>query len=163
MKHYAKKRETVAAIQWMGELTPEVTEFLQGRALQFSVVDGRLQFANIRGPGRVADRSDWIVWSSEGLVPVGDADVRRLYDEVDAQGRSLPPTDAEHEEAGREFVQALDALLVQGVKLSAEAHPAIFQSRDRLVRTLRHLLEDHASVIERREQRRILSRIKEIL
>lgn len=164
MKHYAKKRELLTAVQWTGEMTPEVTEFLQGRAVRFAVVDGRLEFANSRGPGRFVDRPDWIMWSSEGLVPVGDADVRRIYDEVDETGRSIPSTGEEHEAAGREFVLELDALLAAGLKLTREEHAKIFADRDRLVRTMRHLMEDHAWHAERRERARIVSRItKEIL
>ncbi|HSX22858.1 MAG TPA: hypothetical protein VLE97_08815 [Gaiellaceae bacterium] len=154
MKHFAKKSEVVAAIQWTGEMTPDVQAFLQGRAEHSSVSEGRLHFAGGRGPGRAADRGDWIVWSSEGLVPVGDADIKRLYNEVDGNGR--PALDAAaHEAASHEFVQELDAILVEGLRLSQEQHPKIFMRRDKLVRVLWRLMEDHGWNAEQRERERL--------
>jgi len=164
VKHFAKKRETLTAVQWTGEMTPEMKTFLEVNAHSFGVVDGRLHFANSRGPGRIVDMGDWVVLTPEGLIPFGDQDLSALYDEVDEAGRSLPPSEKEHEAAGHAFVQALDALLVGSLGLTREFYPKIFLERDRLIRLLRGLLEDHSWEAARRERARIVSRItKEIL
>jgi hypothetical protein len=161
MKHYAKKREAVRAVQWTGSMTPEMTALLE---LQHSVhIDSarQLVFANATGPGRFAREGDWIVSSSgEDFTVIGDEVFRNVYEEVDETARALlPPTDDEHEAAGKEFVQKLDDLLAAGLRLTREEHRAIFRDRDQLVRCLRHLLEDHAWVAARREQARIREKI----
>jgi hypothetical protein len=158
VKHFAKKSEVVAAIQWTGEMTPELQAFLQGRAEHVSVSESRLHFAGARGPGRAADRGDWIMWSSEGLVPVGDADIKRLYNEVDAAGHAIA-TDEEIDAYYGEFVRKLDAILVDALRLAKDAHPAIWRDRNNLLSMLRHVFEDVRYSAARRELARIREKI----
>ena len=155
MKSYAKKREAVCAAQWTGEMTPELTELVGDRMISIDG-DRQLVFANAKGPGRFACVGDWLVSSSgEDLTAIGDDQFGKIYEAVDETGRPMPPTDEQHEVAGREFVRELDVLLLAGLKLSREEHPSIFRDRDRLVRTLRHLFEDQAYTAARRERHRI--------
>jgi hypothetical protein len=55
VKHYAKKREAVRAVQWLGELTPEVRDLIGDRAVR--IVDA--QQLDLGG-GWYARVSDWI-------------------------------------------------------------------------------------------------------
>ena len=154
-RRYAKKREPICAAQWTGEITPDVAELLGERKAH---IDGDRQL--VLGNGWYARVGDWInSTSGEDLSVIGDEVFRKIYEEVDETGRVLPPGDDEHEAAGREFVRELDVILVAGLRLSREDHPAIFRDRDRLVRTLRCLLEDHAWTAERRERQRVREKI----
>ena len=81
MKTFAKKREPIRAVQWTGEMTPEITELISGHLI--SIDDGQLTFANAKGPGRFASKGDWIGSSSgEELFVIGDAQFRKIYEEV---------------------------------------------------------------------------------
>ena len=81
-KHYAKKRESIRAAQWTGEMTPEMKELLGERAISIDG-DRQLVFANAKGPGRFARVGDWIVsFSGEDLGLVGADDFRDAYEEV---------------------------------------------------------------------------------
>lgn len=155
MKHYAKRREPIRAAQWTGELTPGVTELIGQREVH---VDGDRQL--ILGNGWLARVGDWIYSTSgEDLSVVSNEVFCKIYEEVSARGRSVPPTDDEHEAAAREFARELDVLLVAGLKLSREDHPDIFRDRDRLPRTPRGLFEDQAYTAARRERHRIRNQI----
>lgn len=162
MKNYAKKRESIVAVQWTGEMTPEVTELIGARIFHVEAMR-QLVFANAKGPGRFVSVGDWIVSSSgEDLGVFGDQVFQTLYEEADETGRVLP-TDDEHEAAGREFVQELDALLIDGLKLSREEHPKIFRGRDRLWNRVRCLLDDERYKASKREQQRVLEKIATIV
>ena len=161
MKHYAKKRDVMRAIQWTGVMTPDVQELIKGRG-------GTVRFDEQQqlqlGSGWYARVGDWIYsMSGEDLSVIIDEVFSKTYEEVDDAGRVMPPSAAEHEQAGREFVQQLDALLADSLRLSREGHPEIFQRRDQLTRTLRRLLEDHAYVAAQRELARIRNKINKDL
>ena len=82
MRTFAKKREPICAAQWTGEMTPEITELLGAHLI--SVDKDELVFANVKGPGRFARKGDWIGSSSgEDLFVIGDAQFRKIYEEVD--------------------------------------------------------------------------------
>lgn len=154
-KHYAKKREPIRSAQWTGEMTPDVAELIGERKAH---LDSDRQL--VLGNGWYARVGDWINSpSGEDLSVIGDEVFRSIYEEVDETGRARPPSDAEHEAAGREFARELDVILIAGLRLSREDHAAIFRDRDRLVRTLRCLLEDHAWAAERRERQRVREKI----
>jgi len=154
-KHYAKKRESIRTVQWTGEMTSDVAELVGQRKVH---VEGDRQL--VLGAGWFARVGDWIYSTSgEDLSVISDEVFRNVYEEVDETGRVLPPTNDEHEAAGKEFVQKLDDLLAAGLRLTREEHRAIFRDRDQLVRCLRRLLEDHAWVAARREQARIREKI----
>ena len=158
MKHYAKKRESVRAVQWTGEMVPKVRALLGERPISIDG-DRQLVFSNAKGPGRFARMGDWIVsFSGEDFSLVGADEFRNAYDEVDETGRVLP-SDAEHEAAAREFVRELDMLLIAGLKLSREESPDIFRARDRLVHRVRHLLDDERYTSANRERQRIKEKI----
>jgi hypothetical protein len=154
-KCYAKKRESVRAVQWHGgEKTPELIELL-GQRGHFNAETGQLEL----GSGWYARPSDWILSASgEDLSVISDEVFRQIYEEVDETGRVMP-SDDEHEAAGQKFVRELDVLLLAGLKLSREEHPSIFRGRDRLVSMLRHLFEDQAYTAARRERHRIRDKI----
>jgi hypothetical protein len=163
MKHFAKRREPIVAVQWTGELTPDMTALIGDRLFH---VDGdrQLVFGNAKGCGRFACVGDWIVSSSgEDLTVIGNEVFERVYEEVDDTGRSLPPTDAEYELTSRSFVRELDALLVEGLRLSRKEHPNIFLGRDRLLNRVRCLLDDERYRASYREQRRIMAKIAQIV
>ena len=159
-RNYAKKRESICAVQWTGEMAPDVAELIGARKVH---VDGDRQL--VLGNGWYARVGDWIhSTSGEDLSVIGDEVFRNVYEEADETGRPLPPSDDEHEVASREFVRELDALLLAGLKLSLEEHPNIFRERDRLTRTLRQLFEDQAYTAARCERQRIKAMIvKEIV
>lgn len=160
MKHYAKKREAVRAVQWTGAMTADVSELVGERKIS---IDGDIHQL-VLGNGWYARVGDWIYSASgEDLSVLSDEVFRKIYEEVDGSGRALSPTDDEHETAGQEFAQKLDELLVAGLRLSREDHPAIFRGRDQLLRALRGLLQDHGYVAERRELARIREKIKKEL
>jgi hypothetical protein len=150
-KYYAKKRDVMRAVQWTGEMTADVQELIKYREVSVDPQQ-RLQL----GSGWHAWHArvgDWIYSTSgEDLSVDSDEVFRKTYEAVDDVGRPMPPTADEHENAGREFVEQLDTLLADSLHLSRETHPDIFQRRDRLVRTLRRLLEDHAFVAAQRRE-----------
>jgi len=149
MKHYAKKREPICAVQWTGEMTAEMAALLGERTKPF-IKDRELVFSNVKGPGRFARPGDWIVSTSgEDLAVIGDDVFRKDYEEID--------------ETEQEFVRELDALLVAGLKLSREEHATIFRERDRLIRTLSGLLADQSYTAAHRERHRIRNKIVEDL
>lgn len=153
-KLYAKKREPIPAAQWTGTLTPELAELL-GDQLIGANADQQLMFSSKKGPSRFAIKGQWIAnVPGEGLYVIADDDFRKTFEEVDEAARPMP-TEEQHEDAGVNFVRELDVLLLAGLKLSREDHQAIFTQRDRLVRTLRRLLEDHAYIVARNERHRI--------
>lgn len=159
IQSFAKKREAIRAVRWTGEVTPEMKELLGERAGKVEG-DRQLVFSNEQGPGRFACAGDWICSTSgEDLFVVGNEVFRDTYEEVDETGRSLPPTDAEHEAAALDLMREIDVLLVEGLKLSREDHSGIFRDRERIMRTLRHLFEDQAYTAARRERQRIKDRI----
>lgn len=160
MKHYAKKRESIRAAQWMGEMTLDVAELI-GEHKAHVDDDRQLELGN----GWYARVGDWInSTSGEDFAVIGDEVFRKIYEEVDETGRVLPPTDDEHEAAGREFARELDALLVEGLRLSREEHPSIFRGRDRLLHRVRSLLDNERYTAACRERQRIKERIvKEIM
>lgn len=161
MKHYAKKREPVRAVQWTGELTSEMSELLGPRDISVNG-DRQLIFGNAKGPGRFARIGNWMVSSSgEDLTVIGDDVFRRDYEVVDESGRRLPPTDDQHDAAAREFVRELNVLLCTGLKLSPEDHPDIFRERERLVHTLAGLFVDQSYIAARKERDRIRNLIIE--
>ena len=83
MRTFAKKREPVCAAQWMGEMTPEITELLAAHLI--SVDEDNLVFANAKGPGRFARKGDWIASASgEDLFVIGDVQFRKIYEEIDS-------------------------------------------------------------------------------
>jgi hypothetical protein len=157
MRHFAKKRDAFRAVQWFGELTPDVYDLVGDRGVVDLRVEAQQQLA--LGSGWYARLSDWICVTNEGLCVISDETFRKIYEEVDETGRAVPPTDAEHEVAGLAFVLKLDALLVTGLRLSSDQHPSIFRDRDMIVRELRRLLEDHAWVAARRERQQIKERL----
>ena len=162
MKHYAKKREPICAVQWTGEMTAEMAALLGERTKPF-IKDRELVFSNVKGPGRFARPGDWIVSTSgEDLAVIGDDVFRKDYEEIDETERPRP-TAEEHEAAGQEFMRELDTLLVAGLKLSREEHATIFRERDRLIRTLSGLLADQSYTAARRERHRIRNKIAEDL
>ena len=158
MKHYAKKRNTVRAVQWLGELTPDVGTLVNDGDRSV-VIDAQQQLR--LGSGWYVRVGDWICSTSgEDLSVISAETFRELYEEVDETGRAMPPTDAEHEAAGLAFVLKLDALLITGLRLSSDQHPSIFRDRDMIVRELPvRLLEDHAWVSARRERQQIKERL----
>jgi hypothetical protein len=82
VKTFAKKRESICAVQWTGEMTPEITELLGDRFI--SAAEDELVFANAKGPGRFARKGDWIGSASgEDLFVIGDVLFRKIYEEVD--------------------------------------------------------------------------------
>jgi hypothetical protein len=86
VRTFAKKRESICAAQWTGEMTPEITELLGDHLI--SVDKDELVFANAKGPGRFARKGDWIGSSSDGeLFVIGDAQFRKIYEEVDETER----------------------------------------------------------------------------
>ena len=86
MRTFAKKRESICAAQWTGTMSPEITELLGDHLI--SVDEDELVFANAKGPGRFARKGDWIGSSSgEDLFVIGDAQFRKIYEEVDETGR----------------------------------------------------------------------------
>ena len=90
MKTFAKKREPVCAAQWTGEVTPEITELLGNRLISVDDAES-LVFANAKGPGRFARKGDWIASASgEDLFVIGDAQFRKIYEEVDGTGAISP-------------------------------------------------------------------------
>jgi len=150
-RYFSKKRSVLRAVQWTGEMTPAAQKLLDQ-------VD---QAAHHGGPLAVGD---WICSTTgEDNSVIPHEAFRETYEEVDADGRPAPPTADEHEQAGREFVQQLDALLADGLRLSREKHPDIFQRRNQLTWTLRRLLEDHAYVAAQRELARVRDKIKKEL
>jgi hypothetical protein len=152
VKHYAMRRDVLRAVQWSGVMTPDVQDLIKGHHVEFDE-DQQLQL----GGGRCVRVGEWLCSrSGEDLFKVSDDVFRKTYEEVDVGAR---PTADEHEQAGREFVQQLDALLADGLRLSREAHPEVFQRRDQLTRTLRRLFEDHAWVVAQRELARIRNKI----
>ena len=159
MKHYAKKRESLRAVQWNGgEKTTDLIELLGERG-HYNADSQQLELGN----GWYARIADWICSTSgEDLTVIGNEVFLKIYEEVDETERVLPSND-EHETAGREFVQELDALLIEGLRLSREMHPNIFRGRDRLVRRMYSLLDDERYTAARRERQRIKEQIvKEI-
>lgn len=153
-KRYAKKREPIRAVQWDGELSPDVVELVGQREVHVDD-DRQLIFSNDKGPGRFAQVGDWIYSTSgEDLSLMGDDQFRKIYEEIEST-----PMDEEHEAAAQALVRELDVLLVAGLKLSREDHPDIFRDRDSIQRHLRGLLEDHAYIVARRERHRIRNQI----
>lgn len=67
--------------------------------------------------------------------------------------------DERHEALAKEFVAALDRLLVDALKLAPEAHPAIFVRRDGLFQSLRALLQDNTYKAHRAERERIRAEV----
>ena len=161
--NYAKKRDVLRAVQWTGAMTADVEELIKGRRASYCISVDAQQHLQL-GCGWHARIGDWIYSvSGEDLSVISDEVFRMNYEAVDDAGRPLPPNADEHEQAGREFVQQLDALLADSLHLAREAHQDIFQRRDRLVRTLRRLLEDHAFVAAQRELARIRAKINKEL
>ena len=156
MKHYAKKRTPVRAVQWLGgEKTPELIELI-GQRGQINAVSGQLEL----GSGWHARPSDWVMSTSgEDLAVINDETFRLVYEEVELSERAAP-TGESHDLAGREFVAKLDELLVTGLRLSRGEHAGVFRDRDQLVRALRHLLEDHAHLTRQHELARIREKIQ---
>lgn len=160
MKHYAKKRESLRAVQWNGgAATPELYELLGERG-HYNADSQQLELGN----GWYARIGDWICSTfGDDLTVIGNEVFSKIYEEVDETGRVLPSND-EHETAGREFIQELDALLIEGLRLSREEHPSLFRGRDRLVRRMYSLLDDERYTAARRERQRIKEQIvKEIV
>lgn len=154
LKYYAKRGDVIRAVQWTGVMTADVEDLIRGR--RDIDAQQRLQL----GGGWHARIGDWIYSvSGKDLSVISDEVFRKAYEEVDDVGHQMPPTADEHERAGCEFVEQLDALLADSLRLSREGHPDIFHSRDRLVRSLRLLLEDHAFVAAQRELARIRAKI----
>lgn len=158
-KRYAKKREPICAVQWLGgENTPELLELL-GQRGHYNSDTGQLEL----GHGWYVRVGDWICSASgEDFAVIGDEVFRSIYEEVDATGRAAPPTENEHgfgvfdgEIAAQRIIRELDVLLLASLKLSREEHPAIFRDRDSILRKLRRLLEDQAYTAARRERHRI--------
>lgn len=84
MKSYAKKRETVRAVQWTGSMTPEMTELIGERQVYING-ERQLMFSNTKGPGRFAREGDWLMSTSgEDLTVIGDDVFRKTYEEVAA-------------------------------------------------------------------------------
>ena len=117
MKHYAKKREPVRAVQWTGEMTSEMTELLGDRHIS---VDGdrQLVFANAKGPGRCARAGDWIVsFSGEDLGLVGADEFHDAYEEVAEFDVFRTELEIEVADLRRRFTS-----LEERVRLDATAH-----------------------------------------
>jgi hypothetical protein len=81
MKHFAKKREMIRAVQWTGEMTPDVVEMLGDRKTCFHG-DRQLRL----GDGWYACVGDWIctVTVGRGIAVLSDEVFRKVYEEVDA-------------------------------------------------------------------------------
>ena len=160
MKCFAKRRDVFRAAQWTGAWTPDVEE-LVGERRATARVEADQQLA--LGRGWYARVGDWLYsMAGEDLSVMSDDQFRKIYEEVDEAGR-VWPTAEEHERAGREFMQELDALLLVGLRVSREEHVAIFRDRDHLMYSLRRLLEDHAYVAAQRELARIRTKINKEL
>lgn len=84
-RRYAKKRELIRAVQWLGgEKTPELFELL-GQRGHYDAENERLEL----GGGWYARASDWICSASgEDLFVISDKVFRRIYEEVDETGAS---------------------------------------------------------------------------
>jgi len=148
VKLYAKRRERFCAVQWTGVMTPEVEELLQGRSDR---------------PGGPLSVGDWICSASgEDVWMISDEMFRKTYEEVSATGRPVAPSDADHAAAGEVFTKKLDALLVDALRLSPEAHFGIWRDRNALLSALRDLIEDHGHVAARHERAYICEKIKKL-
>ena len=83
MKHYAKKRESVQAVQWLGgDVPPEVGALIapHKRTVRHNVETGQLELGN----GWYVRVGDWILSASgEDVTVIGDEVFRRVYEEVD--------------------------------------------------------------------------------
>jgi hypothetical protein len=158
-KQYAKKREALRAAQWTGEMSEELAELIGQRNVH---TDGNRQL--VIGMGWVARVGDWIMsMSGEDLNVLSNDTFREIYEEVDADGRPMPPTDDEHEAAAQTLIRNIDELLVTGLRLSREEQPNVFRARDLILRKFHHLLEDHGYTIARRERHRVRDRINKEL
>jgi len=86
VKHYAKRREPIRAVQWIGgEKTPELIELLGERG-HYNADSQQLEL----GDGWYARIGDWITSTSgEDLAVIGDETFRKIYEEVDAIGQLI--------------------------------------------------------------------------
>jgi hypothetical protein len=90
-KLYAKKREAVRAVQWLGGKTPELVELL-GQHGHYNADSQQLELGN----GWYARVGDWILSASgEDVTVIGDEVFRKIYEEINAAGSALLPTDSD--------------------------------------------------------------------
>ena len=157
MKQYVQKREPIRAVQWLGEKTPELIELL-GEHGHFST--NSLKGTELRlGSGGYVLPGYWICSSSgEDFMVLSTEQLHDRYEEVHAG----PTTQKAHEEAALEFLKQIDALLVEGLKLSPEQHTKVFRDRNRLVDQLRELLT-HQTWLGQREAQDLRNRIRKEL
>lgn len=106
MKHYAKKRGSVQAVQWLGVMTPDVRALIGSReAIIDEEADHRttvvLPRTLVLGNGWYARVGDWILLSSGAdVVVIGDSVFRFVYEEVDAGGHAVLSIRDEREAVG---------------------------------------------------------------
>lgn len=161
MRRYIKKSVAFRAARWTGAMTPDVQDLLDHRA------EGIVRNEDIRvvaeylklGKSWSAGPGDWIVSTPDGLTATSDDLFRATFEEIDEASRVVLPTDEEHEAAGQAFTKKLDALLVEGLRLSSEVHAGIWRDRNSLLSLLRGLLDDQAYVAARHERHRIRNMI----
>lgn len=164
MPRFAKKRKYVQAIQWTGEMSAEVTALLGDR--KTSINDNRVLTL---GNGWYATVGDWIMVDEgvEGIAVMSSDGFSQIYERVDEPGELRPtsgPTSDEHIADVREFIDAINAILIDGLRLSSESHPRIFHARHELIRKLHGLLDDREWVGARDARQRTKDRIiKEFL
>lgn len=85
MKHFAKKRTLIRAVQWRGEMTPEMRDLIRERAPNVEHADP----LNL-GNGWEARSGDWIYSTSgEDLAVISDEVFRKIYEEVDETGHTV--------------------------------------------------------------------------
>ena len=163
MKQYATKRKMIGAVQWTGEMTPEMRDLLGPRSVTWTATSLTL------GNGSIAYAGDWIyqvfLERDDSRVPVDlavmpDVQFCALYEVTDGSA----PTRETHEENYRVFVDTLDALLVDGLRLSREAHADMFGKRTALLRLLHDLFDDERFLARRSERKLVLDKLsKELL
>ena len=72
-------------------------------------------------------------------------------------------TQEQIEEATREFLQRIDHVLIDGLRLSEEKHPDIFEERRKLAFYLNALLLDQRNLGAEAEEKRMWGRLETML
>lgn len=96
IKLYAKKRETIRAVQWTGEMTPSMHKLIGGRDIRIEdvravgwIADREVHVDHARalmlnGTGWFARVGDWVFSASgEDLKVIGNELFLQIYEEVE--------------------------------------------------------------------------------